>query len=64
MAAVAHLCASQDKPLACEVSLETHMACGLGACLGCAIPIPGRTDAYQHVCKQGPVFQAEEVVWR
>ena len=64
MAAVAHFCASQDKPLACEVSLETHMACGLGACLGCAIPIPGRTDAYQHVCKQGPVFQAEEVVWR
>lgn len=60
MAAVARFCADH---LACEVSLETHMACGLGACLGCAIPIPGRTDAFWHVCKHGPVFNAAEVVW-
>ncbi len=60
MAAVARFCEAR---LACEVSLETHMACGLGACLGCAVPIPGRNDAYRHVCRQGPVFDALEVVW-
>ena len=60
MAAVARFCADR---IACEVSLETHMACGLGACLGCAIPIPGRPDSYQHVCKHGPVFQASAVQW-
>ncbi|MDW7771352.1 MAG: dihydroorotate dehydrogenase electron transfer subunit [Desulfobulbaceae bacterium] len=47
--------------VACQVSLETHMACGLGACLGCTIPAaPG---GYKHVCKDGPVFSAEEVLW-
>jgi dihydroorotate dehydrogenase electron transfer subunit len=60
MAAVARFCGDR---IACEVSLETHMACGLGACLGCAIPVPGRSDAYWHVCKHGPVFDAAEVVW-
>ncbi len=60
MAAVARFCGDR---IACEVSLETHMACGLGACLGCAIPIPGRPESYQHVCKHGPVFQASAVHW-
>lgn len=60
MAAVARYCGDS---IACEVSLETHMACGLGACLGCAIPIPDKTDSYQHVCKHGPVFQASAVQW-
>lgn len=60
MATVARFCGDN---IACEVSLETHMACGLGACLGCAIPIPGRADSYQHVCKHGPVFQASAVEW-
>ncbi len=45
----------------CQVSLETHMACGLGACLGCALPGLGRR--YVHVCKDGPVFDAREVAW-
>ena len=60
MAAVARFCGDS---IACEVSLETHMACGLGACLGCAIPVPGRPNNYQHVCNHGPVFQASAVVW-
>lgn len=47
--------------VACQVSLETHMACGLGACLGCTVP--ARDGGYHHVCKDGPVFPAEEVVW-
>lgn len=45
---------------ACEVSLETEMACGLGTCTGCVV----RTrKGYQRVCREGPVFFAEEVLW-
>lgn len=43
----------------CLLSLEAEMACGLGACLGCAVE--GRGKSYLHVCKDGPVFEAEEV---
>ena len=46
----------------CQVSLETHMACGLGACLGCTVA--GRDGNYVHVCKQGPVFYSGEVSWQ
>lgn len=52
-----------NKP--CFVSLEQRMACGVGACLGCAVGIK-KTDGtitYKHVCKDGPVFNAEEVAW-
>ena len=45
----------------CRVSLEAHMACGLGACLGCTLR--GASGGYLHVCKQGPVFKAGEVAW-
>lgn len=42
------------------LSLEEHMACGIGACLGCAV----RThQGYKRVCSEGPVFGAEEIVW-
>ena len=61
--AMMKICA--DKALAvdvaCQVSLETHMACGLGACLGCAVT--GADGGYLHVCRQGPVFDAREVAW-
>ena len=59
MAAVAALCQASSTP--CQVSLETHMACGLGACLGCTIH--GADGNYRHVCKHGPVMAAEEVAW-
>ncbi len=39
----------------CQVSIETLMACGVGACVGCAVP-PRDGDAYLHACKDGPVF--------
>lgn len=47
----------------CEVSLEQRMACGVGACVGCACKInrAGREFTLR-VCKDGPVFKAEEVV--
>ncbi|MGD9947694.1 MAG: dihydroorotate dehydrogenase electron transfer subunit [Desulfobulbus sp.] len=59
MGATAKLCATAAIP--CEVSLESHMACGLGACLGCTIH--GADGHYRHVCKHGPVLPAEEVAW-
>jgi len=44
-----------------QVSLEEHMACGIGACLGCVI----RTkDGYRRVCVDGPVFEANHIIWR
>lgn len=46
----------------CEVSLEAHMGCGVGACMGCVIKTKNRFD-YKRVCKDGPVFKAEEVFW-
>ncbi len=46
----------------CQVSLETMMACGVAACLGCAIP-KAAGSGYLHVCKEGPVFAADEVSW-
>ena len=53
---------SREKGWACQVSLETIMACGLAACLGCAVQ---RADmnGYVHVCKDGPVFDADDVAW-
>ena len=42
------------------MSLEENMACGFGACLGCTV----RTvRGYKRVCKEGPVFPIEEIVW-
>jgi dihydroorotate dehydrogenase electron transfer subunit len=43
-----------------QISLEEHMACGIGACLGCVV---NTTTGYKRVCKDGPVFDAKEVIW-
>ena len=40
----------------CQVSIETMMACGMGACLGCAVAGRNDTDSYLHACLDGPVF--------
>jgi dihydroorotate dehydrogenase electron transfer subunit len=58
--AVVDLC--NDRNWACQVSLETIMACGLAACLGCAI-LRSDLKGYVHACKDGPVFNADEVAW-
>ena len=56
MRGVYQLCAQSGTP--CMASLERKMACGLGACLGCTC----RTKVgAKTVCKDGPVFKAEEV---
>lgn len=59
--AVSHICRQQR--IACQVSMETFMACGLSACLGCAIPADRPDAEYVHVCKNGPVFDSQEIAW-
>jgi dihydroorotate dehydrogenase electron transfer subunit len=55
---------TQDNDIPCQVSLETTMACGLGACQGCAVKAaPGQDQAYWHVCQDGPVFDRTDVDW-
>ncbi len=44
----------------CQVSLEARMACGIGACLGCAVRAK---ETYLKVCSDGPVFKTEELGW-
>ena len=54
----------EKKNLPCYVSLEERMGCGIGACLVCAVKVrKNGEEIMQHVCKNGPVFNAEEVVF-
>jgi len=46
--------------IACQVSLERLMACGIGACLSCVVTT---RDGRKRACVDGPVFDAEEVCW-
>lgn len=51
--------------LKCQISLEKVMACGLGLCQGCVVQIHnlnGEPD-YALVCKDGPVFNADEIIF-
>lgn len=60
MQAVARMCGEYSTP--CQVSLDVFMPCGIGICMGCAVP---RTDGtYARGCFDGPVFDASEVVWQ
>ena len=43
-----------------EVSMEERMGCGFGACMGCTIQT---TQGPKRVCKEGPVFPAEELIF-
>ena len=53
-----------DKNVPCQVSLEASMACGLGACQGCAIRGSSEQNtAYFHVCQDGPVFDVNALDW-
>lgn len=51
--------------IASFVSLEENLACGIGACSGCAVPIKGQKQkyTYEKVCVDGPVFKLEEVIF-
>ena len=54
-----------ERGIKAYISLEEHMACGVGACLGCVVKTKN-VDHHSHVhnariCTDGPVFEAEEV---
>jgi len=53
---------AEEFSLPCQVSLEEFMACGVGGCAGCVVPVatPGGTTM-QRVCVDGPVFEAHTV---
>ncbi|MCX2982748.1 dihydroorotate dehydrogenase electron transfer subunit [Halieaceae bacterium IMCC14734] len=55
--AVAGVSQSHNTP--CQVALEAPMACGMGTCKGCAVPIPD--GSFKYVCYDGPVFDAEVI---
>ena len=56
-----------ERGLACEISLERHMGCGIGVCLSC---VAKRRDAasdrgwtYRLTCRDGPVMDVHEILW-
>jgi dihydroorotate dehydrogenase electron transfer subunit len=63
LAAVARIAGANRIP--CQVSLEERMACGVGVCLGCPVKVrtKSRQVEYKMVCKDGPVFNAEDIAW-
>ncbi|MHC4291203.1 MAG: dihydroorotate dehydrogenase electron transfer subunit [Planctomycetota bacterium] len=55
---------AKDFNLPCQVSMERMMACGIGLCQSCAVEVKKNSDTeYQLCCKNGPVFNAEDVVF-
>jgi dihydroorotate dehydrogenase electron transfer subunit len=52
---------AEDSDARIFVSLEAMMACGVGACMGCVVPIAG--GRYLRVCKEGPVFDGTDIQW-
>lgn len=56
---------ASDRKITCQVSLEALMACGLGACQGCAVKTLSQDNqtTYSHVCKDGPVFLSHAIDW-
>ncbi len=53
---------SKESNIRAQISLEEKMACGIGACLGCAVKtFNDGQEKYLHICKDGPVFDAESV---
>lgn len=65
--AVARLAATRPD-CRCEVSLDERMCCGVGACFGCVLKVKDAFAPegwkYLRSCKEGPVFNAAEILWR
>ena len=51
---------SKEEKIKTQVSMEEYLACGIGICMGCAIET---VQGKKLVCKDGPVFNAEDLVW-
>lgn len=57
---------AEEMQVPCQVSLEAFMACGMGACLGCVVKGVHHTAEnpdFRCVCKNGPVFDAADLLW-
>lgn len=62
MEAVAGIAKHRNIP--CQVSLETPMACGIGICFSCVARVRDEDGwDYKRTCVEGPVFEAEKIVW-
>lgn len=51
---------ARDRGIPCFISVEEQMACGIGVCLGCAVP--ARSRPFRYACKDGPVFEASDIL--
>ena len=55
---------ANDFNLPCQISMERMMACGIGLCQSCAVEVKSKSGTeYQLCCKNGPVFNAKDVVF-
>ncbi len=68
MQKVAELCLQRQ--IDCQVSMETPMACGIGICFSCVAKVRVPVDSpdaaswdYRRTCVEGPIFDAEQLVW-
>jgi dihydroorotate dehydrogenase electron transfer subunit len=63
LAATAAIAARHERP--CQVSVERVMACGLGGCYSCVVPMRSAEGGFHHVrsCLTGPVLPADQIVW-
>ncbi len=52
---------AREAEIKCHVSMEEHMACGCGACLGCIVKT---TNGNARACVDGPVFCSEDIIWQ
>ena len=52
---------TNDFNIPCQMSLEIMMACGFGVCLGCNIPSASKEKGFKYACKDGPVFDSNEI---
>ena len=55
--AVRAMCA--DRGVTCQLALEAPMACGFGACFGCAVPLAA--GGYMRLCVDGPVVDGGQI---
>jgi NAD(P)H-flavin reductase len=65
MRAVGEVCLARG--IECYLSLERHMACGMGTCQSCVCKTRDdgveRGWSFRLCCTDGPVFPADEIVW-
>lgn len=57
---------SQTRGFSCYVTIEQIMACGVGACMGCAVKVKDANASGQRfarACTEGPVFDSEGILW-